>query len=331
MSKHKKQRVAIALIAMLAAAQTLPVYASAQEAPAHVVNLGDSFASGVGADSYRQGTEGNCYRSIYSTGEQVVAQLKNAGFDVNFTNVACSGATVNDLRKPYYNTVQLDALRTDTRLVFLSVGGNDIGISKYVNQCLNGDCAGSATLATMLKLPAMQANLSLLLSQIQTRSPEARIVLLGYGQPMTAGANAPGTPRVELDPICSAEYLSPNERRDGAQLTAALDLTLRTTAKTARQRGLDVTYITPYKSSLPWNIELDEAFKGKSVCDTTMDQQIYRGFDALAPQPLGDAAGQGAILHGAHRTDSVSFYGQMATKVILEAPGGGNLAAVLNS
>lgn len=116
------------------------------------------------------------------------------------------------------------------------------------------------------------------------------------------------------------------ERRSGARLTAALDLTLCMAAETATYRGLDVTYITPYASSVPWNIRLDEEFEGDSVCDTMLTRQIYHGFSATFPQPEGDAAGATAVLHGARRTDDISFYGRMARKVIREAP---SLAALV--
>jgi lysophospholipase L1-like esterase len=298
-----------------------PAQAAATQAATHMVALGDSYGSGVGGNDYRQGTQDTCWRSLNSPSEEVVRQLKNAGFDVAFDNVTCSGATINDVRQPYHGAVQLNALRTETRLVFLTIGGNDIGMVELLKKCLapNDSCAGAPAQAAKNKLAGMAVNLIRLLGEIKARSPRAKIVLLGYGQPIASGPNAPGTPGVDLDLICAPQYFSADERRDGGRLLADLDLMLRLTAKGAELGGIAVTFISPYDSSWPLDTRLDPKFQGRSVCDTTTARQFYRGFDAVESPPppfgSGDAAGHAAVLHMNRRG-----YAALANLIITEAP-----------
>lgn len=317
----KRSVTAFISAVLLGSASVVPAQASPEPAPAHIVALGDSYGAGVGASDYEPITEGNCWRSRHSTAQVVADTLLNAGYPVEFTNVTCSGATINDLRRPYHGVVQLNALRLDTLLVVLQVGGNDIGFADVVTQCLapNTSCTNGAIQKARKMLPLMGANLFVLLQQIKARSPQARIVLLGYGQPMTTGPNAGAVP---LDPVCGPEYFTPAERQEGGRLSADLDLALRLTVKTAKYYGdVDVTYISPYDSSKTGG--LDHRFAGRSLCEAAIPEQLYRGFDALAPLPVGDPARETAILHM-----NKTGYAVLAEILITEAPGRGALAAL---
>jgi lysophospholipase L1-like esterase len=246
----------------------------------NVVALGDSYGSGTGAGDYQDGTgvPNGCWRSANSYSETVVARLREAGKQVTFTNVTCSGAATSDLSQPFKNEPpQLNALTRNTHLVFLSIGTNDIDFAAYGGLCIAADCSGAPTQAEIAELPAMAQNVSALLKEIKTRSPWARVVLTGYGSQLTATENAPDVP---LDPICGPAFFTAQERADGNQLATALDGTLRQTARNAR-----VTYVSPYASQGT----LDPTFAGHSLCQEAAP--YYRGFDALAQE------GQEAVLH----------------------------------
>ncbi len=309
-----KRLIAALIVAGMCLSLTLPVQASTPGSM-RVVALGDSYGSGVGANDYRVGTEGACWRSSNSPSEAVVRRLRADGLTVAFTNVTCSGAVIDDLYRSYRGAVQLDALRPDTDLVILTIGGNDIGFAPLVAQCLQGNCAGTPTNLAIARLPWMAQKQSKLLHEIKVRSPRAKIVQLGYGRPMTPGPNGPGTPGVELDPICAPQYFSPEERQDGARLSADLDLTLRLVVGSARLSGVPVTFVSPYDKNW-WNRQLGPRFTGHSLCEAVLPGQFYRGFDALAPLPYGDAAGQTAILH----MNKVG-YEQLAQLALAEALG----------
>jgi len=261
----------------------VPGVVPAEAAPAslNVVAMGDSYASGTGAGNYKPGTEGVCWRSSNSYSELAVRELQSRGVQVVFANVTCSGATVGDLRRNFNGQPpQLNALGANTNLVFLTIGGNDVGFGAYANTCLNGDCTGEPTKEVLRKLPGMSENLRKLIEEIQGRSPHARIVLAGYGRPVTYGPNAVNPP---ADPICGGGVLTQNERFEAALIvSSALDGTLRFRAMLS-----GVSYVSPFLDS----VQLQNNFKRHSLCESGLP--FYRGFDALLP----GQEGRDAVLH----------------------------------
>jgi hypothetical protein len=209
---------------------------------------------------------------------------------VSFTNVTCSGAATTDLRQPFKGEPpQLDALRRDTHVVFLSIGPHDIEFADFGLLCVTGDCSGAASEAEIAEMPAMGQNVAALLTEIRKRSPWAKIVMTGYGSMLTAGANAEGVP---LDPICDPAIFTSQERVDGNRVVSAFDATLRSTARQAGAR-----YVSPFLKN---SVDLHPAFAGHSLCEA--GESYYRGFDALAPGQEGveavlhlNKAGQAAL------------------------------------
>jgi lysophospholipase L1-like esterase len=260
--------------------------AGAQATPRlDVVALGDSTAAGTGAGDYEPGTEQACYRSRNSASTILVNKFKKHGAKVNFVNVTCSGAAIADLRKTFKGEPpQLNALRRDTDLVTLTIGGNDVALAEFGNACLQGDCTGAATTAILDRIPDVTPTLRGLLAEIKQRSPRAQIILTGYGRAVTNGPNTPG---VALDPICDAGVLTKEERMNGGQVFAALDTALSQAARSARASGINVRFVSPYRDSATLRPE----FAGHSLCESTAP--FYRGFDALAPGQEGPIA----VLH----------------------------------
>jgi len=259
--------------------------AAADTSPFEVVALGDSYASGTGAGDYEPGTEQTCYRSRNSASAVLVERLRQRGKKVRFTNVTCSGATIQDLRQTFKGEPpQLGALRRSTDLVTLNIGGNDIGFAGYGGVCIQADCTGAPTTAILGGIPALRQPLGGLLTEIKRRSPRARIVMTGYGRAVTRGQNATD---VQLDPICDAGVFSAEERLAGAKVSGALDATLSKAAQTARARGIDVHFVSPHRSATTLRPE----FAGHSLCES--GTPFYRGFDALAPGQEGEVA----VLH----------------------------------
>ena len=270
------KRTVVVLTAVLA---TLGIAPTAQAARAtSLVVLGDSYASGTGAGAYQDGTAGNCWRSNNSYGEQVAARLRAQGRLTSLTNVSCSGAATADLSRPFKDRpAQLDSLRRDTNLVLLTIGTNDIDYAAYGGMCLQADCTGAPTDAILAKLPQMGRNVTALLTDIQKRSPHARIVLVGYGRQVSTSDNPPD---VALDPICGEGILTTAERQDGNKVADGLDATLRSAAVAALRSGVYVTYASPF--SYP------DRFNGHALCEA--GTPFLRGFDALAPGQEGPEA-----------------------------------------
>jgi lysophospholipase L1-like esterase len=270
------KRTIVVLAAVLAVLGIAPA-ANATHSTSLVV-LGDSYASGTGAGDYQDGTAGNCWRSNNSYGEQVAARLRSAGRLGSFANVSCSGAATADLSRPFKDRpAQLDALKHDTNLVLLTIGTNDIDYAAYGGMCIQADCTGAPTDAILAKLPQMGRNVTALLAEIDKRSPDAHVIVVGYGRQVSTSDNPPGA---TLDPICGDGILTTAERLDGNKVADGLDATLRAAVTTAHRKGVFATYASPF--SRPGT------FNGHALCEA--GTPFLRGFDALAPGQEGPEA-----------------------------------------
>lgn len=279
------------LVAALAIStlSVLPTTAAAADTEStgslNLVAMGDSYGSGTGAGNYEPGTEGGCFRSANSYSSVIVEELRQRGKQVNFTNVTCSGSAIRTLREPFKGEPpQFDALKRNTNVVMLSIGTGDIDFAGFGGLCIQADCSGAPATTIRGLLPAMGEKLTALLIDIKARSPRAKIVLTGYGQQVTPGANAEGVP---LDPICDSQVFSAQERVEGNQVARELDATLKKAAWVAKAKGVNVRFISPYVNSA----DLRPEFEGHSLCQAK--PPFYRGFDALAP----GQEGIDAVLH----------------------------------
>jgi lysophospholipase L1-like esterase len=279
------KKLGTALFACALALAVAPAANAGTHQSLQVVALGDSYAAGVGAGDYEPGTEGSCYRSANSAAALTVANLRAGGKEVDFTNVTCSGAAIPDLSTTFENEPpQLDALRTTTDLVLLTIGGNDVDFAGYAGLCIQSDCTGAGTQAVLAQLPAMTTKLTALLVEVKHRSPRARVVLGGYGRAFAPGANAPDVP---LDPICGDGILTLPERAEGATVSKGVDQAIRDGVRSARHRGVNAAYAGAYTD----NGALRPEFEGHSACQA--GTPFYRGLDALAPGQEGPVA----VLH----------------------------------
>src|SRR5215210_1528972 len=133
------------------------------------VALGDSFSSGVGTGSYTLSS--SCKRGVYAY-PWLVAQQRA---DTSLTFVACSGAKTTDLMAN-----QIGSVATDTTIVTVTIGGNDIGFSDLIVECTLAACSAHldstrASLATFLG-----PRLDTVYSALRSRALGARVVVLGY-------------------------------------------------------------------------------------------------------------------------------------------------------
>ena len=162
----------VALTAVAATAAAILSAAPASASTAQYVALGDSYASGLGAGSY--GSSGSCDRSA-----NAAAQLwTNANSPTSFDFTACSGATTSDVLNN-----QLGPLNSGTTLVTLIVGGNDVGFSSTMQDCV---IWGTSTCVSDVNSDEAQARSVLpgrydnLLSTIRGKAPNAKIVFMDY-------------------------------------------------------------------------------------------------------------------------------------------------------
>lgn len=136
------------------------------------VALGDSYSSGVGAP----GQTGTCLRSPNGyPGLWAAAHAPKS-----FTNLACSGATTDDVL-----STQVPALSSGADLISITIGGNDAGFAPTVLSCeVSSDASCAATVAAAendinQELPA---KLDATYAAIRSKAPGAEVVVLDYPQ-----------------------------------------------------------------------------------------------------------------------------------------------------
>ncbi|KEI45709.1 SGNH/GDSL hydrolase family protein [Saccharopolyspora rectivirgula] len=170
--RHISRAAAAVALALAGTITTAPAFADTNAAENYVA-LGDSYASGVGTREYFEDS-GDCKRS-----PKAYPQLWADAHDVsNFSFVACSGAVTDDV-----NSEQLDALSSETTLVTISIGGNDIGFVDVITGCLlNTDegCADKVAEAEEKARDELPAKLEQTYANIRQAAPNAEVVVLGY-------------------------------------------------------------------------------------------------------------------------------------------------------
>jgi lysophospholipase L1-like esterase len=185
------RRVLAALVASLALSAS-PAVAAADPGP--YVALGDSYTAAPLVLT-PVGTPAGCLRSDHNYPSLVARALGVRAFH----DVSCSAAVTADMTAPQSvalgtNPPQFDGLRRDTRLVTVGIGGNDVGLVEAATTCAQlgltaptgtacrshfaGGYGGADRLVA--RIAATGPKIAAVLRGIRTRSPQARIVLVGY-------------------------------------------------------------------------------------------------------------------------------------------------------
>ena len=168
------RKIALSLASITVAVLALLIgMPAAQAAGANYVALGDSYASGVGSGSYTS-ESGSCLRSTLA-----YPQLwTNGHAPSSFKFVACSGAKTTDV-----NANQLSALSTSTSLVSITIGGNDVGFSTVMEDCVlygTSTCVSEVNAAENVARTQLPGWLDTTYNGIRSRSPNARVVVVDY-------------------------------------------------------------------------------------------------------------------------------------------------------
>lgn len=167
---------------------------------AKYVAMGSSFAAGPGIPSYYEDPSAPCARSTGNYAHQLASRKGLA-----LTDVSCSGATTAHLTGPRDAIPpQLDALTPDTRLVTITIGGNDLS---YIGRLTAASCAG---LAEQTGAPgkcspiplapdeeryaALTRQMDLIAKEVRRRAPSARLVFVDYLAILPETGGCAGTP-----------------------------------------------------------------------------------------------------------------------------------------
>lgn len=238
-----RSRILSCLVAAGVAVTALAGTAAAAPAPTRYAALGDSYTASPLTGPLAGGPPG-CLRSNNNY-PHLVAKARGATLD----DVSCSGATTRDFAAAQSvtggsNPAQYGALKADTQLVSIGIGGNDIGFGDIVKNCISALPVGTpckdrytagGTDQLRAKIATLGTTLGTVLREVHRRAPDADVLLVGY--PDILPATGPGCyPALPYTP------------GDVAYLRGILD-TLNSTIKKAAGSG-DATYVDTYTPTL---------------------------------------------------------------------------------
>jgi len=214
--------------------------------PIYVAALGDSYSSGEGNPPFSANQV--CHRS-FSAWPYLLSN-QHYRFDVYQKNLACSGATVDDLTTVYRGQLaQADELKQlaqskPLNIVMVTIGGNDVGFRPVIEDCFlpKHNCVKDGrVLQAMKDIKQLAPTLTRLYSSLKKDvQPWTKVMVVGY--PSIFPAVSAGTHK------CS--WLSPDEQN--ALLGATKQLG-QMAAKSAKEAGVEF-------------VDTLNAFKGHELC-----------------------------------------------------------------
>src|SRR5689334_7687829 len=177
----------LALVAGLIAALAAALPAVAQATPDYVA-LGDSYAAGplipLQLPPY------GCLKSDHNYAHLAAPQI-----GLPLVDPSCSGAKTDHMTQPQGvspgpNPPQFDSLSADTKVVTLTIGGNDIGFSSIAKDCFSATsptgspCKDKYTAGGTDQVSQRIQNTALkvasVLQGIHSRSPDAKVYVVNY-------------------------------------------------------------------------------------------------------------------------------------------------------
>jgi GDSL-like Lipase/Acylhydrolase family len=194
---RRTRRLAVALVCVVFGTAAAATQAQATTSPIRYVALGDSYSAASGVLPPDLSAPPWCLRSIRNY-PHVIA----TGTGARLTDVTCGAAETGHFFTAQYPGVppQLNAVRPDTQLVTMTIGGNDSGV--FINTILQCGSAGLLTLGQGSPCKdrygssfedtirnTTYPSLVNALQAVRARAPSARVGILGYPwiMPATGG------------------------------------------------------------------------------------------------------------------------------------------------
>lgn len=247
---------------------------------AEYVAMGDSYSSGEGNSPYETFTDmsgvDECHRSAGNAYPVTLAGEEDLSLDF----VACSGATTDTLLNggsgvgAWNEPSQVDSLSSSTNVVTLTIGGNDVGFSEIITNCVNGfGCSTNTSQQSDLndRLAALAGtgsasidghtihSLLSVYEAVHTAAPNATIYVGGYPELFgsdinnyTSDGDAPGGAVCDIAPGAAIAYVDTQWMNDEA---SSLNGTIEASVDTAEGNGIDINYVPA-------------SFEGHALCDS---------------------------------------------------------------
>ncbi|MFP5388804.1 MAG: SGNH/GDSL hydrolase family protein [Thermoleophilia bacterium] len=181
------RRLLLSAIGALLLALAAPV-AQAASSPLSYVALGDSYSAASGVLPLDLFAPPECLRSVRNYPHVIAADT-----GAQLKDVTCGAAETSDFFESQYPGVapQLDALRENTQLVTMTIGGNDRGV--FIDTIIACGSAGLSTLgqgspckdrygSSFEETINTETYPSLVnaLNAVRAKSPAAQVAILGY-------------------------------------------------------------------------------------------------------------------------------------------------------
>lgn len=223
MGALKAFSAALGILALAGCAAAGPPPRATLPAGAGYVAMGSSFGSGPGVLPMKADAPARCQRSARNYASLLAERL-----GLRLSDVTCGGATTVHVLEGWGELPpQIDAVQPDTRLVTVTIGGNDVNYVRNLmaascrqgQRCIPREAAGDAAWARG------EANMRAIVRGARQRAPQARVVFVDYVTLLPAKGSCPA---VEMD---AADL---ETGRAVAKRLAAL------TARIAREEGAEV-------------------------------------------------------------------------------------------
>lgn len=265
--------------------------------PQAYVALGDSYSSGEGAPNpnFLEGTDNHSPRNLCHRSTAAYPWLTHSATSNTYPTFvfrACSGAKIQDFYADNQEgnsgePAQLSWLNSHTRLVTLTVGGNDVDFHDVLQYCATRPDVGSKTceakfdqivnseIAAISSTDPNNSNtLAYLYKLIKKDAPNAKVLVVGYprlfpkkpppfcltGVPQTSGLDI-GRPaffiRSDMDWF----------NREGS----ILDTAIERITKYEKKNGGDFTYVNTYDALNGHELCTGDPYVNRAIIDTSID------------------------------------------------------------
>jgi hypothetical protein len=280
------------------------------------VAIGSSFAAGPMLPPAKPGGPARCGQSMNNYPTLLAERL-----GMVLVDRSCSGATTDHVLGPWGDIPpQIAAVTPETRLVTITIGGNDLS---YIGNLFSATCSFNAKAAEIagatpktcadVRVPTEEdylrdeKQMNEIARRIRQTAPKARIVLVQYLNPLPApGSLCPATPISEGD----AETVREIGRRL-AEITDRVALANNAIVVEMNQSSAAHTPCDPE----PWMIGSPKGYDGKqglqwhlnkAGMQATADGIAYwlneAGTKPAAPMPTREAAGSAKAVNKAPST-----------------------------
>lgn len=235
-------------------------YQASPSSTLNYVALGDSFSSGEGVPDFIPPSDTNGCHKSYDAYANLLSE--DPSFVLSLTNfAACSGAISDDVteidpnRSPQYGLpLQTVSIPSDTDVITISIGGNDVAFKEYAISCVNPlglqNCGLTSTqyIETQNRINNdLPSRLAAVYAAIRAEAPSAHIYVLGYPHlvPFLEEGYEPGTCR----------YLDAAERVNARDVVTNLNYTISTAvdaADVADGEGNGFTFVSTNDDGSPF-------------------------------------------------------------------------------